>query len=128
MKTASRILYVDDHEDMRYLISTWLGAAGYAVVTADGAASGLRAAREQTFDLYLLDSRFTDGTGRDLCEKIREFDQTTPIVFYSGKTTEQLQEELSCRAQDFVMKPELDALPRVIDSAIRDASARPPVL
>ena len=127
MKNTFRILYVDDEEDMRQLIPIWLGSSGYEVMTADSAASGLRAARGAAFDLYLLDSRFADGTGIDLCEKIREFDPHTPIVFYSGETPEQLQKALGCHAQDFVRKPGLDLLPRAIAGAIRAAPTRPPV-
>ena len=121
MSIKARILFVEDHEDTRQLIEMWLGMAGYAVETADSVAGGLELARGKSFDLYLLDSRFADGTGKELCERLREFDEVTPIIFYSGETPEQLRKALECHAQNFVMKPGLEALPRVITSAIEAA-------
>jgi DNA-binding response OmpR family regulator len=123
MPIKSRVLFVEDHEDTRQLVALWLGMAGYEVETADGVAGALELARDKSFDLYLLDSRFADGTGKELCERLREFDEVTPIVFYSGETPEQLRKALECHAQNFVMKPELDALPLVIASTIEAAKA-----
>lgn len=45
---------------------------------------GLKAASDQKFNLYLLDLWLPDGSGLDLCKKIREFDLKTPVVFYSA--------------------------------------------
>jgi CheY-like chemotaxis protein len=112
---------VDDHEDTRLVIITWLGVLGYEVRAAESAHEGLRMARDERFDLYLLDSRFADGTGRELCEKLREFDPATPIIFYSGETPQRLKESMECDAQGYVVKPEFDALPQVIESALNAA-------
>ncbi|HEX8161566.1 MAG TPA: response regulator [Pyrinomonadaceae bacterium] len=120
-KTRPRILFVDDHEDTRLVIITWLGVLGYEVRAAESAHEGLRMARDERFDLYLLDSRFADGTGRELCEKLREFDPATPIIFYSGETPQRLKESMECDAQGYVVKPEFDALPQVIESALNAA-------
>jgi CheY-like chemotaxis protein len=119
--TKPRILFVDDHEDTRLVIITWLGVLGYEVRAAESGAEGLRMAREEKFDLYLLDSRFADGTGRELCEKLREFDPATPIIFYSGETPQRLKESMECDAQGYVVKPEFDALPKVIEGALNAA-------
>jgi DNA-binding response OmpR family regulator len=123
MSRKSRVLFVEDHGDTRDLVSMWLAMAGYEVETADGVAAALELARGRSFDLYLLDSRFADGSGKELCERLREFDEETPIVFYSGETPERLRAMLECKAQNFVMKPELEALPRVIASTIAAAKA-----
>jgi CheY-like chemotaxis protein len=123
MKKRPRILFIDDNADTRHLVQTWLGMSDYDVVTADDAASGLRIAKSDKFDLYLLDSRFADTTGRELCEQLREFDPTTPIIFYSGAAPAQQKLDLDCGAQGFVVKPELEALPQVISDAIQNAQA-----
>lgn len=121
MLLKSRVLFVEDHDDTRQLVAMWLGMAGYEVETADSVAGALELARYNRFDLYLLDSRFADGSGKELCERLREFDVVTPIVFYSGETPERLRKMLECEAQGFVMKPELEVLPRVIAGAIEAA-------
>ncbi|MDT7542208.1 MAG: hypothetical protein QOE33_2112 [Acidobacteriota bacterium] len=120
-KTKPRILFVDDHEDTRVVILTWLGVIGYEVRAAEGASEAVKMAREERFDLYLLDSRFADSTGKELCEKLREFDPDTPIIFYSGETPARLKESMECDAQGYVIKPEFDALPRVIEQALSAA-------
>jgi CheY-like chemotaxis protein len=113
-----RILFVDDHEDTRFLITYLLGAWGYGVAAAKTVEEGLKLARGGGFDLYLLDSRFADGSGTELCEGIREFDKATPIVFYSGDHPSRLKKALDCDAQGFVLKPGFDALPRELERAL----------
>ena len=122
MSANPRILFVDDHEDTRFLISYLLGAWGYEVVAARSVEEGLGLARRGGFDLYLLDSRFADGSGTELCEGIREFDRETPIVFYSGDHPSRLQKALECDAQGFVLKPGFDALPRELERALGTAA------
>jgi CheY-like chemotaxis protein len=118
LKNRPRILFVDDHEDTRFLISHLLGNWGYEAVVARCLSEGLRLARAGGFDLYLLDSRFADGSGAELCESIREFDKVTPIVFYSGDHPSRLKKALECDAQGFVLKPGFDALPRELERAL----------
>ena len=122
MSDSPHILFVDDHEDTRFLISYLLGAWGYGVVAAASVEEGLQLARGGGFDLYLLDSRFADGSGMELCEGIRECDRETPIVFYSGDPPSRLKKSLECDAQGFVLKPGFDALPRELERALRTAA------
>jgi len=119
--TPSRILIIDDHADTCYVVKAWLGMLNYEVATAESMASGLQLARSEPFDLFLLDTRLPDGSGKELCEKIREFDSTTPIIFYSGETPEQLSSVLKCGAQGYVRKPELEGLQRAICRAMSAA-------
>ncbi|MCA1621906.1 MAG: response regulator [Acidobacteria bacterium] len=122
MSENPRILFVDDHEDTRFLISYLLGGWGYEVAAARSVEEGLALARGGGFDLYLLDSRFADGSGAELCEGIREFDKETPIVFYSGDHPTRLKKSLDCDAQGFVLKPGFDALPRELERALGTAA------
>jgi CheY-like chemotaxis protein len=122
LSDSPRILFVDDHEDTRFLISYLLEAWGYEVVAVQSVEEGLARARGGGFDLYLLDSRFADGSGTELCEGIREFDKETPIVFYSGDHPSQLKKVLDCDAQGFVLKPGFDRLPRELERALGPAA------
>ncbi len=122
MSETPRILFVDDHEDTRYLITHLLGAQGYEVEVAQSVEEGLQLARARRFDLYLLDSRFADGSGTELCEGIREFDKTTPIVFYSGDHPSRLKKALECDAQGFVLKPGFDDLTKELERALHAAA------
>jgi len=79
-----RILYIEDHEDTRELVTLLLAQKSYEVITGSTIESGVALAGAGDFDLYLLDSWLPDGSGLDLCKRIRQFDQTTPILFYSA--------------------------------------------
>src|SRR5688500_17577685 len=79
-----RVLYIEDHDDTRDLVTLVLKQKNYEVVSGATIQSGVALAGSQHFDLYLLDSWLPDGSGLDLCKRIREFDTTTPILFYSA--------------------------------------------
>lgn len=101
-----RILYIEDHEDSRHMLTALLRIAGYEMVTANTVAEGLRLAMLERFDLYILDSRFKDGTGVDLCRKIRAFHPDTPIIFYSSAAFKQdIEAGMAAGAQHYLIKP-----------------------
>jgi DNA-binding response OmpR family regulator len=101
-----RVLYIEDHEDTRELVTLVLKQRCVEVVTGSTIASALELAGSQYFDLYLLDSWLPDGSGLDLCRRIREFDQSTPILFYSAAAYEiDRDQALQCGAQAYLIKP-----------------------
>ena len=102
-----RILYIEDHEDSRYMLTVMLEYDGYEVVTASSVVEGLTLAMLEQFDLYVLDSRFKDGTGIDLCTKLRAFHPDIPIIFYSSAAFEQdIEAGIAAGAQRYLIKPE----------------------
>src|SRR6185312_14400841 len=101
-----RVLYIEDHEDTRELVTLVLSQKSYEVVTGSTIKSGVDLAGSQQFDLYLLDSWLPDGSGLDLCRQIREFDKATPIVFYSAAAYEiDRDQALNSGAQAYLIKP-----------------------
>jgi two-component system, NtrC family, response regulator AtoC len=129
--TKRLILCVEDDDDTCSMLSALLGRAGYEVRTASGVADGLRLAEGGRFDLYILDNWFADGTGLDLCRRIREFDCATPILFFSGLAQESdRQIGLDAGAQGYLIKPnDLDKLvetvTRLIGNDDGEAKSRP---
>jgi OmpR-family two-component system manganese-sensing response regulator len=83
-RTKARILHVDDHQDTRLMMAALLQDCGYGVLTAGSVAEGLELAKEIQFDLYILDVRLPDGTGVELCAKLKELSSETPILYYSA--------------------------------------------
>ena len=101
-----RILYVEEHSESCELLTLWLSSSGYEVVAVNSISDGLRMAKSEAFDAYVLSSMFTDGTGPELCREIRSFDSATPIIFYSALTRDQdLQAAISTGAQAYLIKP-----------------------
>jgi DNA-binding response OmpR family regulator len=106
MQLKHRILYIEDHEDTRELVTLVLRQKDFDVVSDRTIESGIRLAVEHDFDLYLLDSWLPDGSGLDLCKKIREFDSVTPILFYSAAAYETDKDQaMKCGAQGYLIKP-----------------------
>jgi len=108
MKNARprRILYIEDHEDTRELVTLLLAQKSYEVITGSTIESGVALAGAENFDLYLLDSWLPDGSGLDLCQRIRQFDQTTPILFYSAAAYAADHDmAMKCGAQAYLVKP-----------------------
>ncbi|HEV7472913.1 MAG TPA: response regulator [Pyrinomonadaceae bacterium] len=101
-----RILVTEDHDDTRELFVLVLQECHYEVVTSTSVFGTLDLANKQNFDLFLLDSRLSDGSGVDLCRSIRQFDKATPILFCSGLAYEKdRQEALEAGAQSYLIKP-----------------------
>ncbi len=123
-----RVLYVEDHEDTRELITIVLRQRDFEVANAYTVDGGVRLASEERFDLYLLDSWLPDGSGLDLCRRIRKFDQVTPILFYSAAAYEADKNmALSAGAQAYLIKPSqtselCDLVSSLIDKANQKAS------
>lgn len=101
-----RILYIEDHADTRELVTLLLAQKSYEVITGSTIESGVALAGAQDFDLYLLDSWLPDGSGLELCKQIREFDKTTPILFYSAAAYAADSDlALKSGAQAYLVKP-----------------------
>jgi len=105
-KNFPRVLYIEDHADTRELVTLVLAQKCYEVVSTASIENGVALAGSEHFDLYLLDSWLPDGSGVDLCRRIREFDRTTPIVFYSAAAYEMDRDEaIRSGAQAYLVKP-----------------------
>ena len=118
-----RVLYIEDHADTRELITLVLQQKNFEVTSEATVESGVRLARAERFDLYLLYSWLPDGSGLDLCKKIREFDAATPILFYSAAAYE-VDKALALKsgAQAYLIKPSqtselIDLVSSLIDEA-----------
>ena len=99
-----RILCIEDDADTCELLATWLGLYNCQVTSTPTMARGVELAQQETFDLYLIDSRLPDGTGVEVCNRIRTFDSHTPILFWSGDDDGDNHAYVA-GAQAFIAKP-----------------------
>ena len=104
-----RILHVDDDPDIRLLISASLQDFGYFVATVGTGAEALELATEYRFDLSILDVRLPDGSGIDLCRKIKKLQPTAPAVYYSAYASDEEQEAALAVAGDAYLKKPVSA-------------------
>ncbi|HEV2882927.1 MAG TPA: response regulator [Pyrinomonadaceae bacterium] len=106
--TAGHVLYVEDHDDTRVLMTMMLEQAGFRVTAVETGARCLELARQsgQQFDLYLLNHTFPDASGVSICTLLRQHDAATPIIFYSSRAMpEEKEAALKAGAQDYLVKP-----------------------
>jgi DNA-binding response OmpR family regulator len=102
----ARILYAEDDSDTRELVTVILEGQNCQVIAIESADEALRLARAEHFDLYLIDNWMPGVSGVRLCEQLREFDQHTPVLFYSGAAYETDRERaLASGAQGYLVKP-----------------------
>lgn len=103
---STRILLVEDEENLSDVIKLNLEMEGYEVETADTGTIGLRKATEQRFNLIILDVMLPEIDGFTVCEKIRLSNIDTPILFLTAKDTSQDRVNgLKRGADDYLVKP-----------------------
>ena len=113
-----RILYTEDDPDSREIVIFTLRRSGYKVTCVDSGTEALRLAKNEGFDLFLVDNWLPGLSGPELTAHIREFDKTTPILFYSGAAYEDdKQAALNAGAQGYLVKP--IGIERLIDEVDR---------
>jgi DNA-binding response OmpR family regulator len=76
-------LNVNDDEASRYLISRLLKSAGFAVIEASTGAEALRLAAKNPA-LVLLDIRLPDGSGVDVCRRLKASSGVGRVILVSA--------------------------------------------
>lgn len=111
-----RVLCVDDNDDTCTMLRALLGGAGYEVETAAAVADALALARRDSFDLYVIDNRYPDGTGHELCRRLRATRPGSPIIFYTGAAYDHDRRGgLAAGADAYIAKPAIGELLAAIE-------------
>jgi len=117
-----RVLYVDDDEDSRDMLSTLLRFWRIETKAVGTGAQALSSIQAERFDLYLLDVRLPDLDGFELCRRMRDYDSHTPILFFSGAAHEADKKRgIKAGADAYVIKPDLDGLVGTIKQFVSQA-------
>lgn len=80
-----RILIADDELSIQKLISRMLEDAGHECVCVEDGSEALEAARNQAFDLVILDVMMPRMDGFSACREMRAIGMRAPIIFLSAK-------------------------------------------
>lgn len=106
---AMVVLYVDDNESNRVLVSTLLTAQGVVCETANDGAQGVEAARRGGWDVILMDIQMPVMDGVEATRRIRAMDAevaATPIIALTANTlAEQLELYFAVGMDDCIAKP-----------------------
>jgi len=100
-----RILVVDDEAAVRRILKTRLSMIGYDVVTASDGQEALKAYREQTPDLIVLDVMMPQGDGYYVTQTLRK-ESDVPIIMLTalGDVADRIT-GLQFGADDYLVKP-----------------------
>jgi len=80
----SKVLVVDDEENIRLLYREELEDEGYEVAVAANAREALEAFRSAPFDVIVLDIKMPDMDGIELLRIIKEENKDIPVVLCSA--------------------------------------------
>ena len=100
-----KILVVDDERTLVKGIKFNLENEGYQVETAYDGAAAVELARNEKFDLLILDVMMPEVDGLEACMRIREF-SNVPIIMLTAKSED--ADKLmgfECGADDYLTKP-----------------------
>ena len=80
----SKILVIDDDNDMCLLLNRFLSRHGYEVAGINSGKAAIEWMKKSTPDLVLCDFRLEDMTGADLLNKVNEMHPDTPVIIITG--------------------------------------------
>jgi two-component system, NtrC family, response regulator HydG len=103
---ASRILLVDDDQDICLLLSRFLEKKGYVVRTAGRKSAALPILKDEKFDLILCDHRLPDADSLEMLDHFKSMATGVPVLIITGYSDVRVAVELMRKgARDYVVKP-----------------------
>jgi DNA-binding response OmpR family regulator len=117
-----RILIVEDEPDLAFGLEDDLKVEGYEVEIVRDGVTACRRAREESWDLILLDVMLPQRDGFEVCRDLRRSGVRTPVIMLTAKTQEAEKVlGLELGADDYVTKP---FSPRELRARIKAALRR----
>ena len=120
---GEKILFVDDEEQIRKLLATWLGRHGYAVTLASDGWEALKAIRAAAPDLVITDVNMPNMNGLELTRRLRADHRTAriPVVMLSArKQADDVLTGYAEGADEYIPKPvEMAVLAAKIDVLLK---------
>lgn len=110
MVDLPKVLLVEDDGNARSAAETVLAAAGLHVIIADSVESGWHLFCRHQPHLAILDILLPDGSGVDLCRRIREHESLggTPVIMLTGQSgIESKRSGFDAGADQYLVKPVL---------------------
>jgi DNA-binding response OmpR family regulator len=100
------LLIIEDNPDLVENLSDFFEARGHSVDLAYNGLTGLRFARDNRYDVIVLDLMLPGMDGLDVCAGLRAEECHTPILMLTARDT--LADKLKgfdCGADDYLVKP-----------------------
>jgi two-component system, OmpR family, response regulator MprA len=103
---SASLLLVDDDQGIRTGLQRVLSYEGFQVRLAASGAEALERLSERRADLLLLDVRIPDPDGLEVCRRLRDAGDRTPVLMLTAAdTVEDRVAGLEAGADDYLVKP-----------------------
>jgi len=106
METKAKILLVEDDANLSLVLKDYLEMLGYYTILKKDGEEGLKAFKEEEFNLCILDVMMPKKDGFSLAQDIRNLDKEIPLIFLTAKT---LKEDritgFKAGCDDYITKP-----------------------
>lgn len=124
----AKILVADDEAKIRELVRMYLSAEGFAVAEAKDGQEALALAKQNSFDLIILDLMMPGKDGWEVCREVRR-SSAVPVIMLTARG-EEIDRVLGLElgADDYVVKPfsPRELVARVKAVLRRTRQSRPP--
>jgi two-component system KDP operon response regulator KdpE len=104
-RPANNVLLIEDESKIRRFLRAGFELQGYAVIEAENAADGLKAATVSAPDLIILDLNLPDLHGSEVLERIRSWSNVPVIILSVVSSEDEKVRLLQAGADDYVVKP-----------------------
>jgi len=123
-----RLLLVDDEDNLRTMLEAALNHHGFEVVSAANGRQALDAVAATHPAVIVLDVMMPDLDGFEVCRRLRQNGNRTPVVFLTAKdSTEDAVRGLTLGGDDYLVKPfSLEELVARINAVLRRTGAGEP--
>lgn len=101
----NKILLIEDEKNSAKFIAQELLQEEYAITLTQGEFSGLRLAREETWDLIILNVMLSGISGIEWCGQIRKTTQAPIVIITAENSLEDKINSLDSGADDYIPKP-----------------------
>ncbi|MCM8787614.1 MAG: response regulator [Candidatus Omnitrophica bacterium] len=103
-----KILIIDDDLGIRELLYKALSKRGFVVVTIPYLEQAEEIIFKELFDLIICDFKLMNGSGINFLKKVRQYNQTIPVVIFSGVVTEELEKDAKKFGANYVFSKGID--------------------
>jgi len=124
LQNATRVLVVDDEEEIRDSLKILLESEGIQVETVNNGEDCIARIGSESYDLILLDLMLPGRSGLEIQKELRALDPALPVVIITAMAViETAVEAIRSGAYDYVTKPwNNDKLMAIVANATRQRS------
>ena len=114
------ILVVDDDQEIRDMLKTFLEISNYKVTCCENAVEAQNRIREEVFSTFIIDIFLPDMDGIDFIESLQKDGITTPVIVITGSSELELaRKAIRLDVYDYLIKPfKQKNLQQVVQNAV----------